>query len=395
MKELFERVTDRSGTHAEKYALRKKLFGTDDVLPMWVADMDIETAPCVLDAVRRRAAHPIYGYEEMPQNAFEAQMAWMERRHGWRPEREWMAYSPSVVASINVAIQAFTEPGDRIVVQPPVYFPFFTSIENNGREVVTNPLRRTEAGEYTFDFEDLRAKIDAKTKLLLLCSPHNPVGRVWKEDELRELAAICSEHGIVVFADEIHADLVFAPARHVPFASLGEEAQSLCVTAMGPGKSFNVAGLAVSTVAISDSVLRERFMRVHRSIHFAEGTVFAHAGFEAAYREGEVWLEALLEHLRTNRDRLQAWADAHAPSVTMRAPEGTYLAWLECGGMELGGRQLRRFFIEEAKLGLSPGTTFGREGAGFMRLNFAVPTPLMDEALRRLERAFSGRSGGF
>jgi len=390
----FRTPVDRSGTNAEKYALRQKLFGTEDVLPMWVADMDIETAPCVVEAVRRRAEHPLYGYEEMPQSAFEAQMAWMRRRHGWKLQREWLFYSPSVVATINLAIQAYTKPGEKVIVQTPVYPPFFKSVANNGRVVLENPLRRDENGEYTFDLDGLRAKIDADTKLLLLCSPHNPVGRVWRREELRALAELCLEHGIRVLADEIHADLVFAPHRHVPFASLGDEVAAITATAMGPGKSFNVAGLAISTVAIADEAMREAFVRVYESIHFAQGTIFGHAAFEAAYRHGEGWLEALLGHLESNLQRLCTLAQSYPGQLETAMPQGTYLAWMDCSKMGLEGRALRRFFIEEARLGLSPGSSFGKEGYGFMRLNAAVPTPVMDEALRRLEHALSNRRGG-
>jgi cystathionine beta-lyase len=383
----FDRVVPRSEGNAEKYVLREKLFGTEDVLPMWVADMDIETAPCVVAAVQERAGHRVYGYEEMPDSAFEAQIGWMAKRHALQMKREWMLYSPSVVATLNVAIQAFTEPGEKVVVQPPVYPPFFKSVEQNGREVLLNPLRRTETGDYTFDFDDLLEKIDAKTKLLLLCSPHNPVGRVWREEELRRLAQICLDHGIKVVSDEIHSDLVFAPHRHIPFASLGDEVRDITVTALGPGKTFNVAGLSISTVCIPEPGLRESFMNVYESIHFAQGTIFGHVGFEAAYREGAGWLEALLEHLASNLGALRHVVESYPDCLSLGAPEGTYLAWLECSKMGLGGRELRRFFVEEAKLGLSPGSAFGKGGTGFMRMNVAVPAPVMDEAIRRLEGA--------
>jgi len=389
----FDSGADRSGGNAEKYALRQKLFGTEAVLPMWVADMDIETAPCVLEAVRRRAEHPVYGYEEMPDSAFEAQIAWMRRRHGLALEREWMRFSPSVVATLNVAIQAYTKPGEKVIVQPPVYPPFFKSVERNGRVVLSNPLMRTEGGDYTFDFDNLRSKIDTDTKLLLLCSPHNPVGRVWREAELRTLAEICLEHGIRVVADEIHSDLVFAPHRHIPFASLGDAVRDITLTAIGPGKSFNVAGLAISTVAIPDTEMRESFDAVYESIHFAQGTIFGHVGFEAAFREGEAWLEALLAHLRSNLAKLARVVARYPGLIHMHLPEGTYLAWLECSQMGLEGRALRRFFVEEAQLGLSPGISFGKEGAGFMRMNVAVPTDTMEEALRRLDSALGRFSG--
>ena len=389
---IFERVTDRTQSHAEKYALREKLFRTEDVLPMWVADMDIETPACVREAVLRRAAHPVYGYEEMPDSAFEAQCGWMRRRHGLHLQRDWLFYSHSVVASISTAVMALTEPGDEVVVQPPIYPPFMKQVKRNGRTLLLNPLRQDDEGVYRFDFDDLKRKISPKTKLLLLCSPHNPVGRVWERWELETLASICLEHGIAVFADEIHSDLVFAPYRHTPFAALGDAVQNITVTAIGPGKTFNLAGLAISTVAIADAAMRARFDEVYQQIHFAQGTVFGHAGFEAAYREGDAWLDALLPHLQGNVDRLR--------DVTRRfdfldfiPPQGTYLAWLDCRKMGFEtDRELREFFVREARLGLSAGISFGREGSGFMRLNFAVPTPTMDEALSRLETALAKRA---
>jgi len=391
---IFDHVTDRTAGNAEKYALREKLFHTEDVLPMWVADMDIETPQCVRDAVIRRAEHPVYGYEEMPDSAFEAQCEWMRRRHGLALQREWLFYSHSVVASISTAIMAFTSPGDEVVVQPPIYPPFVKQVTRHGRALLLNPLRRDEAGVYRFDFEDLKAKLTPRTKLLLLCSPHNPVGRVWERAELETLAQLCLEHGITVFADEIHSDLVFGPYRHTPFAALGDEVRDRTLTAIGPGKTFNLAGLAVSTVAIAEERMRARFDEVYQQIHFAQGTVFGHAGFEAAYREGEAWLEALLVHLQGNIGKLAEITSRH-DVIDFRAPQGTYLAWLDCRnmGFENDGA-LREFFVREAKLGLSPGVSFGTEGSGYMRLNFAVPTPTMDEALGRLASALVKRFGG-
>ena len=384
---IFDRVTERSGGNAEKYALRRKLFGTEDVLPMWVADMDIETPLCVRNAVMKRAEHPVYGYEEMPRSAYEAQCAWMATRHGVTMAPEELFFSHSVVASISAAIAAFTDPGDEVVVQPPIYPPFVSTVRHSGRRVLSNPLRQDEEGTYRFDLEGLEKQITPKTKLLLLCSPHNPVGRVWERAELEALAAICLRHGITVFADEIHSDLLFAGHRHTPFVALGDAVRAMTVTALGPGKTFNVAGLAVSTVAITDTAMRTRFKAVYDTIHFAQGTVFGHAGFEAAYREGAAWLEALLGHLQGNVDRLAALT-SRIDTIAFRPPEGTYLAWLDCRRMGFeSDKALREFFIREARLGLSPGISFGREGSGFMRLNFAVPTPTMDEALNRLEGA--------
>lgn len=384
---IFNRVTDRSGTNAEKYALRQKLFHTEDVLPMWVADMDIETPQCVRDAVVRRAQHPVYGYEEMPDTAYEAQCDWMRERHDLALQREWLFYSHSVVASISAAIAAFTEPGDEVVVQSPIYPPFVSTVRHCGRRVLSNPLRQDAEGIYRFDLEGLRRQITPATKLLLLSSPHNPVGRVWERGELEALASLCLEHGIKVFADEIHSDLIMPGCRHTPFMTLSPSARDITIAAYGPGKTFNTAGLAISTVAIAEAGMRERFAAIYDMIHFANGTVFGHAGFEAAYREGEAWLEALLPHLQSNSDIL-AEALHGQEGISYRPPEGTYLAWLDCRGLGFGSdRALREFFIKEAKLGLSPGISFGKEGSGFMRLNFAVPTPTMQEAVIRLKQA--------
>ena len=389
MAHRFDEVIDRSASNADKYVLRERLFGTVDLLPMWVADMDIATPPFVVEAVKQRAEHPVYGYEEMPDSAFEAQMGWMERRHSLSLEREWLFYSPSVVASISAAIEAFTRPGQKVVVQTPVYPPFFKRVEESGRRLLLNPLKRLGSGDYSFDLEGLAAAIDKDTKLLLLCSPHNPVGRVWRREELEALAAICLERGVRVFADEIHADLVYAPHRHIPFASLSDEVRAITLSAFGPGKTFNLAGLATSTLAIADETMRDAFKQVHERIHFGPGSIFGHAAFEAAYRQGDGWLDDLLGHLEGNAALLKALCDRHG--IGIRPPEGTYLAWMDCSNLGLSDPEMSRFFIAEAKLGLSPGILFGREGAGFMRLNFAVPTPIMSEALERLERALPGR----
>ncbi len=383
----FHTSTKRERSNAEKYSLRSALFGTDEVLPMWVADMDIHTPPSVIAAVTKRAQHEIYGYEMMPDSAFEAQISWMRRRHRLSLRREWMFYSPSVVASINVAIRAFSNEGDAVIIQPPVYAPFESSIRHNGRQVVKNPLRRDAQGVYRFDLEDLKAKITCKTKLLILCSPHNPVGRVWHRDELLALADICLEHHIKVISDEIHSDLVYAPHVHTPFMALSSVIREITLTTIGPGKTFNLAGMSISTVVIANVDMRERFEAEYRSIHFAEGTIFGHVALETAYQEAESWLDALLLHLKQNQYKLQKVLQAYQSAISWNLPEGTYLAWLNCDKMALTDSRLRSFFIEEARLGLSPGLAFGKEGSGFMRLNFAVPSDTMDEALDRLDSA--------
>lgn len=383
----FDEVIDRASGNAEKYTLRKRLFGREDVLPMWVADMDIKTPSFITEAVTKRAQEPIYGYEMMPDSAYEAQMAWMQESHGVQIQRDWMFYSPSVVATINLAIQTFTKPGEKVIYQPPVYAPFFKSIQNNDRLMVSNPLKRDDQGDYHFDFEDLRAKIDKDTKLLLLCSPHNPVGRVWRREELEAIAAICLEHDIKVLSDEIHADLVYLPYKHIPFASLSDEIRDITITAIGPGKTFNAAGLSISTVVIAEEMMRQQFNTTYERVHLAEGTIFGHVGLEAAYREGRSWRDALMRHLSENLDKLERVVQKHADKLSMRRPEGTYLAWLDCTKMGSSDKALKQFFVEQAGLGLSPGVLFGRDGSGYMRLNFAVPSPTIDTALTQLDKA--------
>jgi len=374
---------DRSDSNAEKYTLRQKLFGTDEVIPMWVADMDLATPMCVMDAVKGRLAHPVIGYEIMKQRGFEAQCGWIKSHHGLDVSPEWLSYSPSVVASIGCAIRAFSEEGDEVIVQSPVYPPFYEMVRVNKRTLILNPLHYDGDGVYRFNLDDLRSKITPKTKLLLLCSPHNPVGRVWRPDELRALGELCLEHGIRIVSDEIHGDIVYPPYKHTPFASLSKELSEQTVTLIGPGKTFNMAGFSISTVCIESDAMRELFNSERKRVHFGDGAVLSHVAFEAAYREGEGWYQELMLHLGANRSMIAAWCDAH-PVISHHSPEGSYLAWLDCRSLGLGDRQLRDFFVREAGLGLSAGLSFGKEGSGFMRLNFAVSSAILEEALEKI-----------
>ena len=382
----FSNAAPRENTNAEKYTLRETLFGTTDVVPVWVADMDIDTPSFVLNAVTERLQHPIVGYEEVPDSAFEAQIAWMQKEHGLSFERKSMFYAHSVVASMRVAIEAFTQVGEGVIVQTPVYSPFFHSVSELGRKVVKNPLALDEDGKYSFDIEDFKKKIDKDTKLLLLCSPHNPVGRVWKKEELEAILKICLEHNIIVFADEIHSDLVYAPNKHTPFASL-KNASSVTLTAIGVGKTFNMAGFAMSSVVVEDETLREEFKKAYERVHFAQGAVLSHVAFESAYRNGKEWLEELKVHLYSNYKQLEKLCLSYPHFIRVTPIEATYLAWLDCRGLNLSDKNLREFFIHEAKLGLNAGLSFGREGSGFMRLNFAVSSAKMSDIIAQLESA--------
>ncbi|MDD5212717.1 MAG: pyridoxal phosphate-dependent aminotransferase [Sulfuricurvum sp.] len=377
---------DRSSSNAEKHTLKKKLFGTDDVVPMWVADMDIATPICVLEAVRQRLNHPIVGYEIMSDCAYRAQCDWMQRHHGWKMDPQWLSYSPSVVASIGCAIRAFTEEGDEVIVQSPVYPPFYDMVRKHNRKLLLNPLTRDEYGVYRFNYEDLKAKITPKTKLLLLCSPHNPVGRVWLREELLELGKICLENGIIIISDEVHGDIIFPENIHVPMVLISEALLENTVTLMGPGKTFNMAGFSISTVAIASQMLRERYRTELQKVHYGEGAVLSHVAFETAYTHGDKWHKDLINHLTVNREMIEQWCKAH-PIIGFTKPQGTYLVWLDCRALGMGDRELRDFFITEAGLGLSAGLSFGKEGSGFMRLNFAVAREVLEKALEQLSHA--------
>jgi len=381
---------DRSGSNAEKYVLREKLFGTENVQPMWVADMDIATPHCVLEAVRERLNHPVIGYEMMPESAYGAQIVWIGSHHGWMTGREWFSYSPSVVASIGCAIRAFSDVDDEVIVMSPVYPPFFSQVKENSRHLISHSLHVDNDGEYHFDIDILRSKITPKTKILLLCSPHNPVGRVWRADELLSLGMLCLEYGIIIVSDEVHCDIVYDGNCHIPIASLSYDLSQSTVTLLGTGKTFNMAGFAISTVCIPSETLRQKYQAELKKVHLGEGSVLSHVAFEAAYRDGGVWYGKLMNHLHTNRDKIVQWS-LRNPVIRVTPPQGTYLAWLDCHALGLGDKELREFFIHDAGLGLSPGLSFGREGSGFMRLNFAVAPNVLEDALEKISNALRGR----
>jgi len=386
----FNKAPDRRTTNAEKYVYREKLFGSQDVLPMWVADMDIETPSFIMDAISTRMKHPLVGYEEATDAMFEAQVQWVKKHYAYEMKREWMFMSPSVVGSINVAIKAFSEIGDKIIVQSPVYPKFYTSVTNNDRVILENPLKEEDA-YFTMDFDALEKQIDEKTTMMILCSPHNPVGRVWKEEELQRLGEICLKNKIMIVADEVHSDLIYKGFKHTPLASISKELESITITCYGPGKTFNMAGLATSTVCIPSDELRVKFKKAYEATYFGDGTIFGQIAFETAYLKGEGWLAGLMEHLQGNVDYLDLCLKEYMPSIKMHKPEGTYLAWLDCRGLGLPQEALEEFFFKDAKLGLSSGTGFGKVAEGFMRINLGVPRSTVEEAVSRLHAAYEAR----
>jgi cystathionine beta-lyase len=382
----FDRIVDRRGTSSLKWDQLGALFGGEDVLPLFVADMDFEAPREVVEAIVARAKHGVYGYTIRTDSYYEAVTGWLERRHGWRIERDWLISSPGVVPALAAAILTFTEPGDGVILQSPVYYPFYDVIRANGRTVVDNPLR-IEDGVYRIDF-DLLEEQAKDAKLMLLCSPHNPGGRVWTAEELRRIGDICLRHGVIVVSDEIHHDLVFAPHKHVPFASLGPEYAERSVTCIAPSKTFNLAGLHCAAAIVPDDELRRRYMRTARfglSIHM-DG-YFGVTGMEASYRYGEPWLEQLLVYLRGNRDALIAFLKERLPELKVMEPEGTYLAWVDCRAISEDPAELKKLMYEEARVAFSEGSVFGRQGAGWLRINFGCPRAVLIEALERFAAA--------
>lgn len=383
----FDSPIDRSHTHSVKYDLRQARFGRADVLPLWVADMDFAAPPCVQSALAERAAHPIYGYTVTPPAAAAAIAAWQARRHGWAVAPEWVRVGPGLLPLLAVSIEALSRPGEAVAVPTPVYNPLFECPERLGRRVVRLPLRQGPTGP-EFDLDAWAEALTPETRLLILCSPHNPTGRVWRPDELERLGALCLRHDLVIVSDEIHADLVYPGRRHLPFASLSAELAARTITLNSPGKTFNIAGLNTAYAIVPDPALRERLHTALQAHCFDGPNLMGLTALLAAYGEGEAWLAALMAYLADNLDLALATLAPLAPRVVCNRPQATHLLWLDCRGLGLPDAQLHRRLID-AGLGLSPGTQFGPEGSGFMRLNFALPRARLREALDRLVAALA------
>jgi cystathionine beta-lyase len=382
----FTTSSDRTYTNAEKYTLREQLFKKADINPVWVADMDINSPPFVIEDLKNRLNHPILGYEELPEYTFRAQRDWIQILHRKSYKIDDMIFSPSVVASINIAIQSFTTQKDSIIVQTPVYPPFFKSVINNKRELLLNPLKQNEDNKYLFDIDDFKAKIKPNTKLLILCNPHNPVGRAWNNEELQEIVDICKKNNIIIFSDEVHCDLVYAPYKHTP-TSVIKGAKDITISAYGIGKTFNLSGMNISTVIIENEDLKKQFITTLHNIHFAAGNSLGHIAMQSAYVNGFTWVKELKEHLYNNYLDLENLLKEYEHLIKLVPTEATYLAWFDCKGMGLGDSELNEFFIQKANLGLNRGLSFGRVGRGFMRLNFAVSKEQMKVILEQLENA--------
>lgn len=386
MKYNFDEVIDRSGTSAIKLDGLQEIWGRTDLIPLWVADMDFATAPFVTEAIRNRCENPILGYTSKPDSYYHAIMKWNKERYGLEVEKEMINFVPGIVPGLGMALNAFTEKGDKVMIQPPVYGPFEWLNTRNDRILVTNPLKLVD-GMYRMDMEAFREQVKG-CKVFILCNPHNPGGVVWTEEELNEVAEICHEEGVLVFSDEIHADLTLPPHKHRPFASISEKARMNCVTFMSPSKAFNMPGLTASHALIFNSKLRRKFRKYLDACELDLGHVFAFLAVESAYSHGTEWLDQCLAYIQGNIDYVDAFIQEHAPKIKVMRPQASYLVWLDCREMGLSQEALNDFFVDKAHLALNDGSFFGKEGQGFMRLNVASPRIVLEQAMKQLAEAY-------
>lgn len=379
MKYDFDKLISRRGTDSYKW----DSTNSEEVLPMWVADMDFHTAPAVVNALRCRVEHGIFGYTRVPDSYYEAVTDWFSRRHGWEIDREWMIYTSGVVPAVSAIIKALTTPGDKVLVQTPVYNCFFSSIRNNGCEIVSSPLQKT-GDTYRIDFDDLEQKVaDEKVKVMLLCNPHNPVGRVWTREELIRIGDICLRYDVTVVSDEIHCELIFPGHIHTPFASLSDEFLRHSVTCISPSKAFNIAGLQIANIICADEKMHQKIDKAININEVCDVNPFGVIATMAAYNEGEEWLRLLLEYLYENYICMRNFCREHLPDFPVTTLEGTYLVWMDCHALKMASEQLEEALIRETRLHLNAGTMYGEEGEGFMRWNIACPRARLLDGLKR------------
>ncbi len=378
----FDINTDRTGTGSIKYDLREKVFGNEEVIPLWVADMDFETPYFIREALEARLKHPILGYTLREDKYYDTIIKWLYDKHGWIAHKDWFVFTPGIVPALNFSTLAFTNPGDKIIVQPPVYFPFFTAVNDHNRVLVENQLLY-ENNKYRINFEQLKEQAK-DASMLLLSNPHNPVGRVWTKEELIQIGEICLENNVVIISDEIHSDLILPGYNHVPLASVSEDIARITVTCVAPSKTFNMAGLSTSSVIISDSYLRKKFLDVVEKLHLVHGNIFGVEASQAGYAKGRQWVDDLMEYINGNFRLLDDMLTSANSMIKLVKPEATYLGWLDFSATGLSDVEIKHRLINRAGVGLSHGPDFGNGGQGFQRINVASPRSVIEEAVKRM-----------
>ncbi len=390
MKYDFDRIIDRSGTNALKYSVLKERYGRDDLLPLWVADMDFETPDFITDALRKRLDHSLFGYTSVPAELWDTIAKWVEDHHAWKVKKEWITYIPGVMKGVGSAINVFVRPDEKIIIQPPVYYPFRLVPQGNGREVVYNPLKRVEGGSYEMDFDNLAKVADDKCRLLILSNPHNPAGICWSRETLERLADFCYDRGIIVISDEIHSDLALFGNRHIPFATVSDKAAGISITFGAPSKTFNTAGIVNSYAIVPDDTLRRRFFKWLDANELSEPNIFSIIAIIAAFSKGEEWRRQLLSYIEDNIRFVEDYLKENIPYIKAVRPQASFLVWLDCRKLGLDHKGLIDLFVNRARLALNDGEMFGQGGQGYMRLNVGAPRALVKQALDRLLLAVSG-----
>lgn len=385
----FDRIIDRKGTNAVKLDVLQNLYGRTDLIPLWVADMDFETPPFITEALRRRLEHSLFGYTVTPKEYWPSVINWIASHHEWNVKREWLTYIPGIVKGIGMAINVFVKENEKVIIQPPVYHPFRLTPQANGREVVYNPLHENADGSYSMDFENLEAITDDKCRMLILSNPHNPAGIVWDKETLVRLADFCYRHHILVLSDEIHSDMALWDNKHLPFATVSEEAANCSITFGAPSKTFNIAGIVSSYAVVPNDSIRRRFFSWLAANELDAPTLFAPIATIAAFNEGEPWRKEMLHYVEENIDFVIDYCAHHLPQIKPLRPQASFLVWLDCRSLKLKHNELTRLFVENARLALNDGEIFGKEGRGFMRMNVATPRSVLRQALDQLKNAIN------
>lgn len=384
----FDKITERKGTGAIKTDALGKVYGKDDLIPLWVADMDFETPDFIVEALKKRMEHPIFGYTALPDNYWETVSRWIEERHGWKTECSWMTFIPGIVKGIGMAVNALLEKDEKVIIQPPVYHPFRLIPQKNGREVIFNPLRQMEDGTYEMDFENLEAVCDERCRMLILSNPHNPAGIVWSRETLERLAEFCHSRGIIVISDEIHCDMALFGNKHIPFASVSEKAAQCSITFGAPSKTFNIAGIVSSYAIVPDEKLRERFFRWLEASELSAAHLFAPIATMAAFNHGEEWRQQMISYIEGNIRFIEDFCAENLPQIKPLRPQASFLVWLDCRGLGLGHDDLIDLFVNKAGLALNDGEMFSPGGEGFMRLNVGTSRKILEQAMNRLQMTY-------